>query len=278
VSKKVKIQITSWLNGSVLFEYESVDNTIAKTLEKAVSKDADLRYANLSYANLSSANLSYADLRYANLRYANLSYANLRYADLRYANLSSANLSYADLRYADLRYANLSYANLRYANLSSANLSSANLSYANLRSANLRSALTLMGCALRGCKLKNLPPQFINICSRDMLFIFNHLKKELPGLRKALVEGRVDGSQYEGECACLIGTLANLDGGLTEVCSAIPYYEKDAANPGETWFLAISEGDTPKNNEFSKHAVMLIDTILKPKKVKKTPKSNQEEQ
>ena len=223
MSKKVKIQITSWLNGSVLFEYESVDNTIAKTLERAVRESADLRSADLSSADLRSANL--------------------RSADLRSANLRSADLSSADLRSADLS-----------------------------------SALTLMGCVLRGCKLKNLPPQFINICSRDMLFIFNHLKKELPGLRKALIEGRVDGSQYEGECACLIGTLANLDGGLTEVCSAIPYYEKDAANPGETWFLAISEGDTPKNNEFSKHAVMLIDTILKPKKVKKTPKSNQKEQ
>ena len=80
MSKKIKIQITSWLNGSVLFEYESVNNTIAKTLEKAVA----------SYANLSSANLSSANLRYANLSYADLSSANLSYADL-----SSANLSYA---------------------------------------------------------------------------------------------------------------------------------------------------------------------------------------
>ena len=80
MSKKIKIQITSWLNGSVLFEYEAVDNTIKKTVEEAVIGSADLRYANLRSA----------DLRYADLGYANLRSADLRYADLGYANLRSA--------------------------------------------------------------------------------------------------------------------------------------------------------------------------------------------
>jgi len=70
--KKVKIQITSWWNGSVLFEYESVDNTIAKTLEKAIESSADLRFANLRSADLSSANLRSADLSFANLSFADL--------------------------------------------------------------------------------------------------------------------------------------------------------------------------------------------------------------
>jgi hypothetical protein len=178
----------------------------------------------------------------------------------------------ANLRGADLYEANLRGANLYEADLRGANLYEADLRGADLYETDLRGAVSLLGISLRGCKLKNLPPQFINICSRDMLFIFNHLKKELPGLRKALVEGRVDGSQYEGECACLIGTLANVDGGVDKVCSMIPYYEKSSYNPGETWFLAIREGDTPENNEFSKHAVMLIDKILKPKKTVKVSK------
>jgi uncharacterized protein YjbI with pentapeptide repeats len=113
-TKKVKIEIKSCskLNGSVLFEYESVDNTIKKTVEEAVKNDADLRDANLRYANLGSADLREANLRYANLgsanlREANLGSADLRYADLRYANLGSADLREANLRYADLRDANL---------------------------------------------------------------------------------------------------------------------------------------------------------------------------
>jgi len=115
----IKIQINSVL-GKLLFEYECEDNTIAKTVTKAVKSYTDLSYSDLSHADLSSTDLSYSDLSSANLRYADLSYADLRYADLsyanlRYADLSSANLRYADLSYADLRYADLSYADLRYA-------------------------------------------------------------------------------------------------------------------------------------------------------------------
>src|SRR3990167_3281723 len=55
--KKIKIQIVSWLNGSVLFEYESNDNTIKQTLEKAVSKNDNLGGANLRNADLWGADL-----------------------------------------------------------------------------------------------------------------------------------------------------------------------------------------------------------------------------
>ena len=89
---KIKIQITSWLNGSVLFEYEKENNTIKDTLVKAVAGGADLRYADLRGANLRDADLRGANLRYADLRDANLRYADLWGADLRYANLGGANL------------------------------------------------------------------------------------------------------------------------------------------------------------------------------------------
>jgi hypothetical protein len=72
MSKKIKIVIKSWINGSVLFEYECVDNTIAKTVVAAVEADANLRYADLRHANLSSADLSSANLSSADLSYADL--------------------------------------------------------------------------------------------------------------------------------------------------------------------------------------------------------------
>ncbi len=184
---KTKIEIKHWITGSILFEFETNNNTIAKTLERAISERADLRYANLRSANLSSA------------------------------NLRSADLSYADLR---------------------------------------------------GIAFENLPITYINLCSRDMLFIFEHLKAELPFLREKLIKGKVDGTQYAGECACLVGTLANANGGLEKVCSTIPFYDKGTHNPGEAWFLNIREGDTPKNNDFAKHALLLIDMILDKKKKK----------
>ena len=135
------------------------------------------------------------------------------------------------------------------ADLSGADLSRAYLSGADLRGANLRD-------------VKNIPQSYINICSRDMLFIFEHLKHELPALRKALLDGKIDGTQYEGECCCLIGTLGKIDGGIDKVCSAISYYEEGLHNPGEQWFFQIREKDTPENSFFAKHALELIDAVL----------------
>jgi uncharacterized protein YjbI with pentapeptide repeats len=140
-----------------------------------------------------------------NLRSADLSSANLSYADL-----ISANLSYADLISADLRYANL-----RYANLSYANLSSANLRYADLSSANLRTF------------------------KADLWMVLTQNRNEVAGLVSALREGRVDGSVYEGECACLKGTLANVRG------VNVSEFDQDVSQPAEQWFLMIKKGDKP---------------------------------
>lgn len=60
--KKIKIAIVSWLNGKVLFEYETEDNTLKKTLEKAVEGGANLWRADLRETNLREANLREADL------------------------------------------------------------------------------------------------------------------------------------------------------------------------------------------------------------------------
>ena len=97
-----------------------------------------------------------------------------------------------------------------------------------------------------------------------MLFIFQSLKGELPYLRDKLIKGEVDGTQYEGDCACLIGSLGKADGGIDKVCETIPYYDKGLHNFAEQWFWQIKKGDTPKNNEFAKHALKLIDSVLSP--------------
>ena len=210
--KQIKISIKS-VGRIVLFEYESEDNTIKKTVERAISSSANLRSANLCSANL-------------------------RFADLRSANLCSADLRFADLRFADLRSADLR----------SANLCSANLRSADLRSADLKDII-------------NLPQSYINQCSRDILFIFRSLKKELPFLKEKLLAGEIDGTQYEGKCACLIGTLAKANGEINKVCQTITFYDKGLHNFGEQWFYQIKKYDTPDNNFFAKHVLKLINIV-----------------
>ena len=68
---KTKIEIKTYL-GSLLFSFESENNTLKKTLEKAVKSEANLRGADLRGANLYGANLCGADLYGANLYGANL--------------------------------------------------------------------------------------------------------------------------------------------------------------------------------------------------------------
>ena len=72
MSKEIKISIKNRWTGSILFEYSSVDNTLAKTVLEALKGGANLRGADLYGADLYGANLYGADLCGANLRGANL--------------------------------------------------------------------------------------------------------------------------------------------------------------------------------------------------------------
>ena len=144
MSKEIEISIKNRWTGSIIFEYSSVDNTLAKTVLEALKGganlcDADLRGAYLCDADLRGAYLCGAYLRGAYLRGAylcgaylcdaDLRDANLRGADLRDAYLRRANLHGADLRDADLRGADLLEANLRGASLCGANLCDAEGAY-----------------------------------------------------------------------------------------------------------------------------------------------------
>ena len=237
--EKLKFEIKSWM-GSILFTAER-DN-VKEALQDAVLQDAVLQDADLQGADLRGAVLRGADLRDADLRDADLQGAVLQDADLRGAVLRGADLRGAVLRGADLQDAVLQGADLRDAVLQGADL---------------------QGADLQGVSFVNLPQSFINECSQQMLYIFSYTKSELPYLREKLIAGEVDGSKYEGDCCCLVGSLAKskkVD--VDKYCGVIPFYEKSPQNPAETWFLNITQGDTPENNEFAAHALKLIDMVL----------------
>jgi uncharacterized protein YjbI with pentapeptide repeats len=255
----MKIEIKSLL-GSVLFEGDFAslaDAVIAAVKARANLSDADLsgadlRGANLRGANLSGAYLSDADLRGANLSGANLSGAYLSDADLRGANLRGADLSGAYLRDADLRDADLSGAYLSDADLRGANLRGANLSDANLSGANLSDA-NLSGAYLRGAYLSgaNLTP-----IRDDFWAVLSSAPAEVSALREAIIAGKIDGSTYIGECACLVGTIAKTRG-----CdiNAMGSLSPNAMRPAERFFMSIRPGDTPETSQHSKLVLEWLD-------------------
>ena len=79
---------------------------------------------------------------------------------------------------------------------------------------------------------------------------------EATSLKQALIDGKVNGSQYEGECACLVGTIANIrHEKYTELGNGLV---PNSSRPAERWFMGINKGDTPENNQISKITVEWI--------------------
>jgi hypothetical protein len=171
---------------------------------------------------------------------ADLTGADLRGADLTRANLRGADLTGADLRGADLTRANLRDANLRGADLTRANLTDANLTRANLTDANLRGA--------------DLTP-----IRDDIWAVLCSAPAEAPALLQALKDGKVNGSAYEGECACLVGTIAN-----ARHCNyeEIPGLKPSASRPAERFFMNITTGDTPETSQSCKIAAEWVEGFI----------------
>lgn len=119
---------------------------------------------------------------------------------------------------------------LSYANLSRANLSYADLSYANLSRADLSRA--------------DLTP-----IRDDIWSVLSSAPAEVPELIEALKTGKVDGSSYEGECCCLVGTIAKARNCRYDALG--DSLKPDSSRPAERFFLGINKGDTPEDNQFS---------------------------
>jgi len=232
------IEIKS-IAGAILYSAE-VD-----TLRNADLRDARLRDANLYGVDLRDADLRYADLRSARLRGANLLRANLYGTNLYCADLRGANLYGVDLRDANLRDANLRDANLRDASLDGANFCGADLIGVDISGANLFRA--------RGVPVGI---DYLKPVREDLRKILDAAPNEVPGLLAALWAGTVDGAHYEGECTCLVGTIAHLrhEHYTSLTLDLLP----DGSRPAERWFLQISKGDTPLTNTSAAYVAAVI--------------------
>jgi hypothetical protein len=144
---------------------------------------------------------------------------------------------------ADLTGAYLADANLAGANLTRANLEGAYLTRANLTIEQLKSANT-------------------SAIKDDFFAVLSQSRNEIAALKAALIGGRVDGSTYDGDCACLVGTIANAAGGFAKISVA-----KDSSRPVERLFLAICKGDTPEKTAISALVIEWIDEFTKAQEV-----------
>jgi hypothetical protein len=105
----------------------------------------------------------------------------------------------------------------------------------------------------------------------DFLSVVSKLPGEVPYLRLALIEGRIDGSVYYGECACLKGTLARKAAGFTfntvnwavlYIVCALGMRCSVADSQAEQFFYHITKGDTPATNPYSAVVLDWLDEFL----------------
>ena len=129
----------------------------------------------------------------------------------------------------------LSYANLVRASLDGANLVGANLVGASLDGASLVRA--------------NLDGARLDFIKHDFWAVLLCAPHEVEGLKKAIADGKINGSVYEGECACLVGTIANI-----KHCKydSIKGLQPDVERPAERWFTGLKPGDTPDKSQIAK--------------------------
>ena len=155
-----------------------------------------------------------------------------------------------DLRDSDLRGSNLRGSNLRDSDLSDSDLSGSDLRGSDLRDSDLRDS-DLSGSDLSDSDLSDI--------RNDLWAVLLFFPNEVLALREALITGKVEGSTYEGDCACLVGTIAN-----ARHCNykLLPQLKPDSSRPAERFFLAIKKGDTPETNQAAKLALEWIDTWL----------------
>ena len=101
-----------------------------------------------------------------------------------------------------------------------------------------------------------LPSAWLIQCRDDLWSVLLTVPAEVAFLRKALMDGKVNGSSYTGECACLVGTISH-----ARKCDiySLGILKPNASRPAEQFFLNIREGGTPKKNPFAKLAVDWID-------------------
>ena len=153
------------------------------------------------------------------------------------ANLTGADLTDANLTGADLTRANLTRADLTRANLTDADLTGADLTGADLTRADLTDA--------------NLTDADLTPIRDDLWAVLSAVPAEVPALIAALEAGRVNGSTYSGECACLVGTIANARGCLY---TDVPNLRPNSSRLIERFFLGIQIGDTPATSQAAKLA------------------------
>ena len=108
----------------------------------------------------------------------------------------------------------------------------------------------------------NLTKANLTKAKEDLFSVLRLAVLEIPFLKTALLEGRVNGSTYNSDgCGCLNGTLCIAASKKKDVVDAL-ILARNSRRPIELLFMAIQIGNTPQNNPISKIVLGWIEEYL----------------
>jgi hypothetical protein len=164
---------------------------------------------------------------------------------------------YLDWTEQERKQALVSMPEFRRVELSSA-LRSAGCSASELRSAGCSaSELRSAGYSLSALHEKTYEE---DIKAKAKLMGIDESSFVIDTIARGLMNGREYGTVKS--CGCLLGTAAKKAGQSVEAYCAARKIVKDSDSPAERWFLAVSIGDTPENNDAAKMGVKWISEAI----------------
>jgi uncharacterized protein YjbI with pentapeptide repeats len=289
--KQIKIEIKT-IFGKILFSHESEENTVKKTVAELLKEkkgewieEADLSNLDLSgidFSNSKFDNSTFDNSKFYNSKFYNSKFYNSTFDNSKFYNSKFYNSTFDNSTFYNSKFYNSTFDNSKFYNSKFYNSTFDNSTFYNSKFYNS----TFDNSTFYNSKFYNSTfdnskfynskfynstfdsPSFISLKESGALEpircdFFGRmliLKKEVPALRQALVDGKVNGSAYEGECSCFMGTVAN-----ARHCkyNAIPELKPDINSDTERWFMAISKGDTPETSPIVKQTVEWIDEFKK---------------
>lgn len=105
---------------------------------------------------------------------------------------------------------------------------------------------------------------FYNLAAvkKDLCQVLQAAPWEAGPVRRAIIEGEVDGSSYKGECCCVKGIIANDLGVPVKKLDQLFGITLNPTSPLEIFLINLMEGDTPETSEYSRQMLEWLDEFI----------------
>jgi len=219
------------LDGSVFFNLDIENNTIKKTVEAML-----LKFNGTVIRDIDLSNQHLSDIKFYNSKFDNSKFYNSKFYNSTFYNSTFDNSKFYNSKFDNSTFYNSTFDNSKFYNSTFDNSKFYNSTFYNSKFYNGSAENALKNGAFGSIKMDFFGRMILQ-------------KNEVSFLKKKLQDGEIDGTQYEGECGCFVGTIAKA---LKVNYLHLPNLKPYSNAPTEKWFFAIRKGDTPGNNVIAK--------------------------